>query len=67
MRFNLVNKTPMVHPVQLHGHVFRILQEGRDPATAPLRDSVSVPPFGKASIEFLADNPGRWFWHCHNT
>ncbi len=66
VRFDLVNETPMVHPMHLHGHVFRVLQEGRDPATAPVRDTVSVPPRGKVSIEFLADNPGKWFWHCHN-
>lgn len=66
VRFDLVNETPMVHPMHLHGHVFRVLQEGQDPATAPVRDTVSVPPRGKVSIEFLADNPGKWFWHCHN-
>ncbi len=66
VRFDLVNETPMVHPMHLHGHVFRVLTEGRDPATAPVRDTVSVPPKGKVSIEFLADNPGKWFWHCHN-
>lgn len=66
IRFDLVNRTPMVHPMHLHGHVFRVLAEGRDPATAPIRDTVSVPPNGKVSIEFLANNPGRWFFHCHN-
>jgi len=66
IRFDFVNETPMVHPMHLHGHVFRVLAEGRDPATAPLRDTVSVPPKGKISIEFLANNPGRWFFHCHN-
>ncbi|GAB5470409.1 MAG: multicopper oxidase family protein [Rhodospirillales bacterium] len=66
VRLDLVNRTPMVHPMHLHGHVFRVLNEGRDPATAPLRDTVSVPPNGKVSIEFFADNPGQWFFHCHN-
>jgi len=66
VRFDLVNETPMVHPMHLHGHVFRVLYDGQDPATAPVRDTVSVPAKGKVSIEFLADNPGKWFWHCHN-
>ncbi len=31
-----------------------------------MRDTVSVPPNGKVSIEFFANNPGQWFYHCHN-
>jgi FtsP/CotA-like multicopper oxidase with cupredoxin domain len=23
-------------------------------------------PKSKLSIEFYANNPGKWFWHCHN-
>ena len=33
---------------------------------APLKHTVSLPPNGKVRVEFLADNPGRWFFHCHN-
>lgn len=66
VRFDLVNKTPMAHPMHLHGHSFRTLFDGTDPARAPLRDTVVVWPNGKVSIEMVANNPGKWFFHCHN-
>jgi len=67
VRFKLVNKTMMAHPMHLHGHVFRVLgPDGTGPEDAILRDTVSVPPRATLWIEFLADNPGTWFWHCHN-
>lgn len=67
VRFKLVNQTPMSHPMHLHGHTFRVLGPSPDaPADALVRDTVSVPPKQTLWIEFLADNPGTWFWHCHN-
>ena len=66
VRFDLVNRTPMAHPMHLHGHVFRVLQDGADPADAPLRDTVVAWPNGKVSMELVANNPGKWFFHCHN-
>ncbi len=63
---NMTNTTPMYHPMHLHGHFFRVLglKSGYD--HAPLLDTISVPPFKKVSFEFYTDNPGRWFFHCHN-
>jgi FtsP/CotA-like multicopper oxidase with cupredoxin domain len=31
-----------------------------------VRDTVLVPPMGRVTIAFDADNPGRWPFHCHN-
>lgn len=64
VRFVIDNPTPMYHPMHLHGHVFRVLN-GQG-AKAPRKDTLSVAPKSKVNIEFLADNPGKWFWHCHN-
>jgi FtsP/CotA-like multicopper oxidase with cupredoxin domain len=66
VRFNFMNRTPMAHPMHLHGHVFRVLLDGMGTANAPLRDTVVVWPNAKVSIEFVAYNPGTWFFHCHN-
>ena len=31
------------------------------------KDAVIVPPhMGAVSVDFRADNPGRWFFHCQN-
>jgi FtsP/CotA-like multicopper oxidase with cupredoxin domain len=56
----------MAHPMHLHGHAFRVLAVGVDTPNAPLRDTVVVWPKGKVSMEFVAYNPGEWFFHCHN-
>jgi multicopper oxidase len=66
VRFDLVNRTPMAHPMHLHGHSFRVLVDGADPARAPLRDTFVAWPKDKVSIEVVAYNPGKWFFHCHN-
>jgi FtsP/CotA-like multicopper oxidase with cupredoxin domain len=63
VRIDIDNPTPMVHPMHLHGHVFRVLGSG---ARSPRKDTVAVMPKSKLSIEFYANNPGKWFWHCHN-
>ena len=66
VRFELENRTNMYHPMHLHGHFFRVLGLKAGDTHAPLLDTVSVPPFEKISFEFYTDNPGRWFFHCHN-
>ena len=64
VRITLTNPTPMYHPMHLHGHVFRVL--GGDEERAPRKDTLSVPPRSTRAIKFHANNPGRWFFHCHN-
>jgi FtsP/CotA-like multicopper oxidase with cupredoxin domain len=66
VRIDLVNKTMVWHPMHLHGHFFRLLMPGVDTRYCPLKHTVSVPPKKTISLEFFADNPGKWFFHCHN-
>ncbi|XP_078620980.1 uncharacterized protein LOC144887566 isoform X1 [Branchiostoma floridae x Branchiostoma japonicum] len=33
----------------------------------PVRDTVVVPANGYTVIEFRSNNPGHWFFHCHQT
>ncbi len=62
----LVNKTPMPHPMHLHGHTFEVVQIGDGPRFAgAMRDTVLVPPMERVVIAFDADNPGHWAFHCH--
>ena len=63
LRLELINDTMMHHPMHLHGHFFR-LAEGKD-SHAPLKHTVDVPPMGKRTIEFLANEEHDWFFHCH--
>lgn len=64
VEIELVNQTMMWHPMHLHGHFFRLLQGAGD--FCPLKHTVNVAPSETVRIEFTADNPGRWFFHCHN-
>lgn len=62
VRFRLQNMTMMPHPMHLHGHFFRV---GQSPQGA-LRDTVLIDPMQEVMIDWEADNPGQWAFHCHH-
>ena len=64
VRFVLVNKTMMNHPMHLHGHFFRVLN-GQG-ALSPLKHTLDVGPMSTVTIEFEANEERDWFFHCHN-
>lgn len=68
VRITMRNPTKMAHPMHLHGHFFRVRTRGRswDDVDLPLKDTLTVLPGDTAEIEFFCDNPGNWFFHCHN-
>lgn len=63
IRFILNNKTMMHHPMHLHGHFFRVINQFGD--YSPLKHTVDVPPMGQRIIEFAANEFHDWFFHCH--
>ncbi len=66
LRLVLVNNTMMHHPMHLHGHFFRLLMpDAVDPAFAPLKHTVDVPPMSRRTIEFYANEDRDWLFHCH--
>lgn len=71
VRIRVVNTSPMDHhPIHLHGHVFQVT--GTDggqipPAARGPQATVLVPVGAARDIEFVADNPGDWAFHCHMT
>jgi CopA family copper-resistance protein len=64
VQFVMENKTMMHHPMHLHGHFFRILNGQGN--RAPMAHTIDVAPMKTETIEFLANEPGIWFFHCHN-
>jgi FtsP/CotA-like multicopper oxidase with cupredoxin domain len=60
------NMTSMAHPMHLHGHYFRIIAIDGKRFRGALRDTVHVPPGAAVTIQFDADNPGNWAFHCHH-
>lgn len=63
IRFILINRTMMHHPMHLHGHLFKVLNEHGD--YSPLKHTVDIAPMSTTVIEFLSNEVGDWFFHCH--
>lgn len=64
VRIILKNETMMHHPIHLHGHFFRVLNEQKE--YSPLKHTVNVPAMSQQIIEFEANEEKDWFFHCHN-
>ena len=60
------NLTTMAHPMHLHGHYFRVVGVDGQRFKGAIRDTVLVPVGGQVTIQFDADNPGTWAFHCHH-
>jgi FtsP/CotA-like multicopper oxidase with cupredoxin domain len=66
LQLELINNSMMHHPMHLHGHFFRLLMpDGPQPALAPLKHTVDVPPMSRRIIEFYANEEKDWAFHCH--
>ena len=65
VRLLFENRSPMWHPMHLHGHTFQ-LQRAANLRPGPRKDTVVVRPAEQVAVEFDADNPGSWMVHCHN-
>lgn len=59
------NMSMMWHPMHLHGHTFEVLTADGRPGAR--KDTVIVLPMQQVHVAFVADNPGVWMLHCHNT
>ena len=58
------------HPIHIHGHFFRITAtDGEDiPLSAQWPETTVLVAVGQTrNIEFIADAPGDWAFHCHMT
>ncbi len=71
VRVRLGNLSAMDHhPVHLHGHYFKVTATdgGTLPVSAQWPETTVLVPVGSTrDIEFVADAPGDWAFHCHMT
>lgn len=70
VRIRLANVMMNSHPIHLHGHEFFVTRKGgkRLPECAQYTEvTVTVSPGETRDIEFIADNPGDWAFHCHKS
>lgn len=63
VRFVMHNTTMMSHPMHLHGHFFRVIND--EGAFSPLKHTVNIAPMQNITIEFEASEEKDWFFHCH--
>jgi FtsP/CotA-like multicopper oxidase with cupredoxin domain len=70
VRVRLGNLSMDSHPIHLHGYHFEQTgtDGGRTPASARLPETtVNVPVGATRDIEWNADVPGDWAFHCHKS
>jgi FtsP/CotA-like multicopper oxidase with cupredoxin domain len=70
VRIRVGNLTMTNHPIHLHGHRFEVTgtDGGWVPPTARWPEVTTDVAVGQMrAIEFVADNPGDWAFHCHKS
>ncbi|HMM21512.1 MAG TPA: multicopper oxidase domain-containing protein [Selenomonadales bacterium] len=68
IRIRIANPGMKAHPMHLHGHQFLVVSaDGNDlnACARMLKNTVLVASGETYDIEFVADNPGNWPFHCH--
>jgi FtsP/CotA-like multicopper oxidase with cupredoxin domain len=65
-RLAMKNRSMDDHPMHLHRHTFEVrrLEDGGE-ISGLRKDVVLVHAGGTVEVEFMADNPGRTLFHCH--
>lgn len=63
VRIILYNNSMMRHPMHLHGHDFRLLNQFG--SRSPMKNVVDILPMETDTLEFRASESGDWFFHCH--
>lgn len=60
------NKSAFPHPMHLHGHHMKLLSvDGKPAQTTRWVDSPLLMPDQRMEFAFVANNPGKWLFHCH--
>src|SRR6185295_17686042 len=68
VRIRLVNLGMDHHPMHIHGHQFYVTgtEGGRIRTTTVYPENTVLVGVAQArDVEFVADNPGDWHFHCH--
>jgi len=70
VRIRVGNLTMTNHPIHLHGHKFAVscTDGGWVPESAQWPEVTTDVPVGAIrALDFTADNPGDWAFHCHKS
>ncbi|MEM8790060.1 MAG: multicopper oxidase family protein [Pseudomonadota bacterium] len=61
----LHNESPNLHPIHLHGLLFKPIRSNQRVLPANYTDTILLRKNEIVDIAFVADNPGDWAFHCH--
>jgi FtsP/CotA-like multicopper oxidase with cupredoxin domain len=64
-RLTMRNRTDDAHPMHLHRHLWELIEINGKKTAGIMKDTVVVPYFGRAVVDFTADQPGLSLFHCH--
>jgi FtsP/CotA-like multicopper oxidase with cupredoxin domain len=70
VRIRIANLSMDEHPIHIHGHAFRITATdgGQIPKAGQWPETTVLVPVGATrDVEFIADAPGDWAFHCHKS
>jgi len=70
VRIRVANLTMDSHPMHIHGHRFFVTgtDAGAIQQSAWIPENTANVPVGTTrDLEFVADNPGDWAFHCHKS
>jgi FtsP/CotA-like multicopper oxidase with cupredoxin domain len=67
VRYRLLmrNRTDDAHPMHLHRHLWELAEVNGKKTSGIIKDTVVVPYYGRAVVDFTADQPGLALFHCH--
>ena len=63
--FELKNASRIMHPIHIHGHSFKVLRSNQRNLPVHHADTVLLLPDETVEVALVADNPGKWMFHCH--
>ena len=61
----LRNESPNLHPIHLHGLLFKPVRSSLRPVLANYTDTYLLMKNEVVDVALVADNPGDWALHCH--
>ena len=64
-RLKFRNASDDIHPLHLHRHSFELTRIGGKATAGVVKDVVMLGGFQELAFDFVADNPGRTLFHCH--
>ncbi len=64
-RLKMRNASDDIHPVHLHRHSFELARIGGVSTSGVMKDVVMLGGYQEIEVDFVADNPGRTLFHCH--